>query len=175
MVENYNEKNINDSKDNVMNYNFEILRDWLDDDLHYYDLKINENNNMHYVCVHINEENDEDLESYLEENIQTLISLPKTTELSNLTYDIFDIVSASDSDMCFIEDLRELEEMGYTTYDLEDLLNDIKKYNLENVITINEDNFLIIGYGDLQCAFNDDRFYENNLNNDEINEKNNDL
>ena len=160
---------------NDKNYNYEVLRDWIDDDLHYYDLKITENYNKHYVCVHINEEKEENLESYLEENFQTLISLPKTTELSNLTYEIFDFVSSSDSDMCFIEDLHELEQMGYTSDDLEDLLNDIKKYNLEDIITINENDCLITGYGDLQCSFNDDRFYESSLNNtiiEEINEKN---
>lgn len=47
-------------------------------------------------------------------------------------------------------------ESGTTTYNIKTLENEIKKYSLEEIITIGEDNYKIIGYGDLETIFIDD-------------------
>ena len=43
---------------------------------------------------------------------------------------------------------------------------EIKKYNLEDVITLNNYEYKVIGWGDLETRFNDDRNIERNKNKD---------
>lgn len=149
------------------NYEYSLLRYWDDDSIHYFNLKINKNNQNHFVCVYVSEseflDDNFSLENYINKNLKKLTSLPKTSELANITYEIFNIVSFNESDMCFIENQQDLVSMGYTLDDLDLLEKDIKKYGLENLIEINlETDPLITGYGELQCAFADDRFYNEN-------------
>ena len=46
------------------------------------------------------------------------------------------------------------------------LKEEIKKYNLEDVITLNNYEYKVIGWGDLETRFNDDRNIERNKNKD---------
>ena len=49
---------------------------------------------------------------------------------------------------------------------IEKLKEEIKKYNLEDVITLNNYEYKVIGWGDLETRFNDDRNIEKNKNKD---------
>lgn len=77
--------------------------------------------------------------------------LPTISKCSKLLKYVYDCVCSSDSSMCHIdyEDWKELkEDLDYTDKDLEILNNEIKKYKLDDVI---------VGYGDLETRFIDDR------------------
>ena len=49
----------------------------------------------------------------------------------------------------------------YTDKDIEKLKSEVKKYELDDVITFDDTGYKIVGWGDLETRFNDDR----NLNN----------
>ena len=49
------------------------------------------------------------------------------------------------------------EDLDYTDKDLEILNNEIKKYELDEVIEIDTGEYAIVGYGDLETRFIDDR------------------
>lgn len=94
----------------------------------------------------------QDFDSYLE--------LPKISECSKLLQEIYDTVCESDSTMCHIDDIDWIymkENYGFEDKDIIELQNEIDKYGLKEVITINEDGYKIVGYGDLETRFNDDR------------------
>ena len=62
--------------------------------------------------------------------------------------------------MCYItpdEWLELSEDNNFNVLDIEKLSEEIKKYNLNDYITIDADGYKICGYGCLQCCFNDDR------------------
>lgn len=86
--------------------------------------------------------------------------MPKVSELSPLLTCVFDWVCESETNMCHItqDDWLYLQEYnGYTEDDIDLLIEEIKKYNLDDYITIGADGYKICGYGCLQCCFNDDR------------------
>ena len=99
------------------------------------------------------------------------ISLPKISEVSPLLKEVYDYVRESDATMCHItsEDWKEYYSEHYSEKDLDDLENEIKKYGLEEVVEvfdgeyitsdnkIIESDYRIIGYGDLETRFIDDR------------------
>lgn len=67
--------------------------------------------------------------------------------------------------MCHIdyEDWKELkEDLDYTDKDLEILNNEIKKYELDEVIEVDTGEYAIVGYGDLETRFIDDREINSN-------------
>lgn len=99
-----------------------------------------------------------DFDSYLE--------LPKISQCSKLLQSIYDDVCSSDATMCHItnEDWDDYYSEDYTNKDMDILLEEIEKYNLKEVIGINEDGYKIVGYGDLETRFNDDRNLEINNN-----------
>ncbi len=99
------------------------------------------------------------------------ISLPKISKVSPLLKEVYDYVRESDATMCHItsEDWKEYYSEHYSEKDLDDLENEIKKYGLEEVVEvfggeyitndnkIIESDYRIIGYGDLETRFIDDR------------------
>lgn len=87
------------------------------------------------------------------------LKLPKISKCSKLLKEIYDNVRSSESSMCHItdEDWNEDYKERYTDKDIEILKEEIKKYGLDEVIGINEDEYKIIGYGDLETRFNDNR------------------
>jgi len=97
-----------------------------------------------------------DFHSYLE--------LPKISECSKLLQSIYDDVCASEATMCHIsdEDWDNYYIDDYTENDLKTLEEEIKKYGLEEVIGTGDDGYKIVGYGDLETRFNDDRNLEIN-------------
>lgn len=97
-------------------------------------------------------------------NLKSYLELPKVSDCSKLLQEIYDTVCESDATMCHIsfEDWNNYYIDNYSENDIEVLKQEIKKYGLEDVIGINEDEYKIIGYGDLETKFNDDRLL--NLN-----------
>ena len=85
--------------------------------------------------------------------------------------EVYGYVRESDATMCHItsEDWKEYYSEHYSEKDLDDLENEIKKYGLEEVVEvfdgeyitsdnkIIESDYRIIGYGDLETRFIDDR------------------
>ena len=92
-------------------------------------------------------------------NWKEYIKLPKISKCSRLLKEIFNDVCESDSNMCHIttEDWDKYYSNKYTDKDIQTLKEEIDKYKLDDVITLkNDDNYKIIGWGDLENRFNDD-------------------
>ena len=93
------------------------------------------------------------------EEFEKYTSLPKISKCSKLLQEIYDFVCESDSSMCHItdEDWKEMYSDRYNDNDIEKLKEEIKRYKLEDIIGLNESEYKIIGYGNLETKFNDDR------------------
>ena len=77
--------------------------------------------------------------------------------------DIYDNVCENDSNMCHItndEWNAFCNDYGYSEKDFKLLKKEVKKYHLEDVLTLDDGEYKICGYGNLQCCFNDDRSEE---------------
>lgn len=87
------------------------------------------------------------------------IKLPRISKVSKLLQEIYDNVCTSDSSMCHItdDDWRELYSDRYDDNDIEQLKEEIKKYGLNDVVTFNDGEYKIVGYGNLETSFNDER------------------
>ncbi len=97
------------------------------------------------------------------------INLPKISKCSKLLQEIYDGVKSSDASMCHItnEDWNEYYKDNFTEKDIDNLRKEVEELGLQEVITFNDLEYKIIGWGDLETRFNDDRF----LKNREINER----
>lgn len=114
-------------------------------------------------------------EEYAKETIKNLIyddfdkylKLPKLSKCSKLLQSLYDDICSSDSDMCHIDydDWKNYYQEDYSEEDIKILKDEIKEYKLENVIEVDNGEYKILCYGDLETEFNDDR----NLNDFEIN------
>ena len=95
---------------------------------------------------------------YKEFNVYT--RLPKISKCSKLMQDIYDSVCISDASMCHIteEDWDNFYSEEYSKKDFENLKNEVQKYGLQHVIGINDMEYKILGYSDLELKFNDDRY-----------------
>ena len=119
------------------------------------------------------EENKLEDEEYLNRSIKSLIydkydsylKLPKILECSKLLIEIYDTVCESESSMCYIsdEDWEEYYSEKYDDKDIEVLKQEIKKYHLQDVIEIDNGEYKVLGYGDLQKRFNDNRSFDKNI------------
>jgi len=99
----------------------------------------------------------DDFDKYLE--------LPKTTSCSKLLQDIYDDVCNSDASMCHIteEDWNEFYKEDFTDKDVENLKKEVKELGLQDVITFNDAEYKIVGWGDLETRLNDDRYLNNRV------------
>lgn len=156
-------------------YNYEILNFWNDaDDLYVNyiieDLKndrkanvIDYFNTSDLDCNYNTASEDtilKSLKKLVEQNKGIEFKIPKVSNLSPLLTYIYDSVCESEANMCHITDedwLDILEDYDFTDEDIESLKNEIKKYKLDEYITLGSDGYKICGYGFLQCCFNDDR------------------
>lgn len=94
-------------------------------------------------------------------DIEKYLKLPTISNVSKLLKEIYDCVVTSESSMCHI-DYNEWEEFyddDYNERDIEQLKKEIEKYNLKEVIEIDNGEYKIVGYGDLETRFLDDRNY----------------
>lgn len=113
------------------------------------------------------EESIDNVEDLIECYFDEYSELPKISKCSKLLQTVYDNVCESTASMCYIskDDWNEY----YTNFnetDIEKLKKDIKKYHLEDVITIDYAEYKIIGWGDLEIRFNDDRKLRKNKNKD---------
>lgn len=92
-------------------------------------------------------------------NFDSYLQLPKISECSKLLQNIYDNVCESDATMCHItdEDWNDFYVEDYTDKDFKILELEVEKFGLQDVIGINDGEYKIIGYGDLEMRFNDDR------------------
>lgn len=96
----------------------------------------------------------------IEKNNGSKFNMPKVSKLSPLLKYVYDHVCESESNMCHIDytDWEELkEDYDFIDEDVNTLNNEIKKYNLDDLIIIDDGEYKICGYGCLQTMFNDDR------------------
>ena len=160
-------------------YNYEIINFWNDqDDLYVQyiveDTTTNEKVNTigYYNTADI--ECDYNMSSYetiqkhllniLEKNNGVEFNIPKVSELSSLLKYVYDSICESESNMFYVdydewEELKDSDE--FTKEDFNILKKEIKKYNLEDVISIDDKEYKICAYGMLQTIFNDDREKDN--------------
>lgn len=91
------------------------------------------------------------------EQFDDLIRLPKLSQCSKLLNYIYEEISNSDSDMCFItdEDYKEISNICGDNA-IEILKAEVKKYHLDNYISFDYDDCKIIAYGDLKLKVNND-------------------
>lgn len=112
-------------------------------------------------CFHIDKGTPSLIEQFILGNIDKYIGLPKISECNKLLKEAYDTVCESDNEMFYITDdeWQELVRDGeYNKDDFNVLQEEIKKYELEDLVTINnDDGEKIVGYGDLSTKFNDDR------------------
>lgn len=87
------------------------------------------------------------------------LHLPKISKCSNLLQEIYDTVCESEATMCHItdDDWKEFYADRFTNKDIEKLKEETKKYQLDDVITFDDAEYKIIGWGNLETSFNDDR------------------
>lgn len=78
--------------------------------------------------------------------------------------EIYDNVCESEATMCHItnDDWKELYADRFTNKDITKLKEEVKKYKLDDVITFDDREYKIIGWGNLETSFNDDRKLERN-------------
>ena len=90
------------------------------------------------------------------------IELPKISKCSKLLQDIYDDVCQSDASMCHItsEDWNEFYKEDFTDKDVDNLKKEVKELGLQELITFDDAEYKIIGWGDLETRFNDDRYLQ---------------
>ena len=103
----------------------------------------------------------DDFDKYME--------LPKISKCSKLLQEVYDDVCESDASMCHItqEDWNEFYKDNFTEKDIENLKKEVKELGLQEVITFDDAEYKIVGWGDLETRFNDDRYLQNR----ELNER----
>lgn len=91
--------------------------------------------------------------------------LPKISKCSKLLQNIYDDVCRSDSSMCHItkEDWNEFYKEDFTEKDVDNLKKEVKELGLQDVISFDDYEYKIIGWGDLETRFNDDRYLQNRV------------
>lgn len=103
----------------------------------------------------------DDFDKYME--------LPKISKCSKLLQEVYDDVCESDASMCHItqEDWDQFYKDNFTEKDIDNLKKEVKELGLQEVITFDDAEYKIVGWGDLETRFNDDRYLQNR----ELNER----
>ena len=97
------------------------------------------------------------------------MELPKISKCSKLLQEVYDDVCESDASMCHItqEDWDQFYKDNFTEKDIDNLKKEVKELGLQEVITFDDAEYKIVGWGDLETRFNDDRYLQNR----ELNER----
>ena len=105
-----------------------------------------------------------DYKEELKDEWEQYLHLPKISKCSKLMQEIYDNVCESEATMCHItnDDWKELYADRFTNKDITKLKEEVKKYKLDDVITFDDAEYKIIGWGNLETSFNDDRKLERN-------------
>ena len=162
-----------------MKYSYEILNYWKDSrDLYVnytvenVDTKEKANTIAYYnvndLKVNYDATTDEEIREYLLKDLQRNngyeFKKPKVSILSPLLQYVYDTVCQNESNMCHIDydDWQELkEDYDFTEKDIDTLKKEIDKYNLDELVVVDDGEYKICGYGIIQEFFNDDRVKEN--------------
>lgn len=105
-----------------------------------------------------------DYKEEIKDEWEKYLHLPKISKCSKLMQEIYDNVCESEATMCHItnDDWKELYADRFTNKDITKLKEEVKKYKLDDVITFDDAEYKIIGWGNLETSFNDDRKLERN-------------
>ena len=124
------------------------------------ELNIRCNNNPNLAKEAVRNAILDDFDKYME--------LPKISKCSKLLQDVYDDVCESDASMCHItqEDWNEFYKDNFTEKDIDNLKKEVKELGLQEVITFDDAEYKIVGWGDLETRFNDDRYLQNRELND---------
>ena len=124
-----------------------------------------EANEMNFRCGNKPELAKEVLRTAILDDFDKYMELPKISKCSKLLQDIYDDVCQSDASMCHIteDDWNEFYKEDFTEKDVDNLKKEVKELGLEEVITFNDAEYKIVGYGDLETRFNDDRYLQERI------------
>src|SRR5574344_2564894 len=102
--------------------------------------------------------NQDEYKDFIKANYEDFINLPKLSKCSKLMQEIYDNVCQSEATMCHItdDDWKEDYADRYSNKDIEKLKEEVKKYHLDDVISFDNSEYKIVGWGDLETSFNDD-------------------
>jgi len=119
-------------------------------------------NEMNFRCNNDPNLAKEALRVSILDDFDKYIELPKISKCSKLLQDIYDDVCQSDSSMCHIseEDWNEFYKEEFTEKDIDNLKKEVKELGLHEVVTFDDGEYKIIGWGDLETRFNDDRYLQ---------------
>lgn len=101
--------------------------------------------------------------SIINDKFDSYLALPKISKCSTLLQKVYYYVCESEASMCHVDQeewLNWKETNNFKEEDITILAKEIKKHNLEDVISINDNGYIIVGYGNLQYMFNDDKNLE---------------
>ncbi|MBO4245414.1 MAG: hypothetical protein J5892_01585 [Bacilli bacterium] len=121
-----------------------------------------EANEMNFKCNNDPNLAKEVLRVSILDDFDKYIDLPKVSKCSKLLQDIYDDVCQSDASMCHIteEDWNEFYKEDFTEKDVDNLKREVKELGLQEVITFDDAEYKIVGWGDLETRFNDDRYLQ---------------
>ena len=119
-------------------------------------------NEMNFRCNNDPNLAKEALRVSILDDFDKYIELPKISKCSKLLQNIYDDVCQSDSSMCHIseEDWNEFYKEEFTEKDIDNLKKEVKELGLHEVVTFDDGEYKIIGWGDLETRFNDDRYLQ---------------
>lgn len=105
-----------------------------------------------------------DYKEEIKEEWEKYLHLPKLSKCSKLLQEVYDNVCQSEATMCHItnDDWKEFYADRFTKKDIDKLKEEVKKYKLDDIITFDDAEYKIIGWGNLETSFNDDRKLERN-------------
>ena len=106
----------------------------------------------------------DNIKELMYQDFDNLLKLPKIQKCSKLLRFIYDSVCSSEETMCYItdNDWNCYYADNFNDKDITKLKEEVEKYNLKEVITFEDFGYKIIGWGDLEIMFNDDRKLEKN-------------
>ena len=119
-------------------------------------------NEMNFRCNNDPNLAKEALRVSILDDFDKYIELPKISKCSKLLQDIYDDVCQSDASMCHIseDDWNEFYREDFTEKDVDNLKREVKELGLQEVITFDDSEYRIVGWGDLETRFNDDRYLQ---------------
>lgn len=131
-------------------------------------ININECDVMSAVGTNSNIDYNKVFKSIIYSKFKEYSELPKISKCSKLLQKVYDEVCNSDNEMCYVTnaDWKELFSNQFDNKDIEKLKEEVKKLKIDDVITFNDGEYKILGWGNLSLCFNDDRDFNKNKNKD---------
>jgi len=131
-------------------------------------ININECDVMSVVGTNSNIDYNKVFKSIIYSKFKEYSELPKISKCSKLLQKVYDEVCNSDNEMCYVtnDDWKELFSNQFDRKDIEKLKEEVKKLKIDNVITFNDGEYKILGWGNLALCFNDNRDFNKSKNKD---------